>query len=260
MSYSSVFFQVQESIARISLNRPDVLNSFNRQMAEEMQDALDKCASDKTVRAVYVTGEGRAFCAGQDLAEAIGQNAPDISEIVEKTYNPIIRKIRNIEKPVVCAVNGVAAGAGANIALACDITVAAASATFIQSFSKIGLVPDSAGTFFLPRIAGMQRAAAMMMLGDKISSEQALSFGMIYKVFSDENLHTGAMLIAKQLAQMPTRGLGLTKQALNRSFSNNLEGQLEVEKELQALAGASHDFKEGVKAFIEKRKPVFKGE
>lgn len=260
MSYSSILFQVQENIARISLNRPDVLNSFNRQMAEEMQDALDKCASDKTVRAVYVTGEGRAFCAGQDLAEAIGQNAPDISEIVEKTYNPIIRKIRNIEKPVVCAVNGVAAGAGANIALACDITVAAASATFIQSFSKIGLIPDSAGTFFLPRIVGMQRAAAMMMLGDKISSEQALGFGMIYKVFNDEKLNTEAMLIAKQLAQMPTRGLGLTKQALNKSFSNNLEGQLEVEKELQALAGASHDFKEGVKAFIEKRKPVFKGE
>lgn len=260
MTYSTIKFEVPESVAKISLNRPDVLNSFNRQMALELQDALDKCKSDKSIRAIYLTGEGRGFCAGQDLAEAIQPGALKIGEIVKQHYNPIIKKIREIEKPVICAVNGVAAGAGANLALACDITFAGISSSFIQSFSKIGLIPDSAGTYYLPRLVGMQRAAAMMMLGEKIKAEQAMQFGMIYKVCEDAKLHEEAFSAAKQLAQMPTKGLGLTKRGLNKSFFNDLDSQLDFEAEIQAEAGNSYDFKEGVKAFIEKRAPVFKGE
>jgi 2-(1,2-epoxy-1,2-dihydrophenyl)acetyl-CoA isomerase len=257
---SFIKFEITDSIARITLNRPDVLNSFNKAMAIELQDALEKCKHDKTIRAVYLTGEGRAFCAGQDLAEAIAKDAPSIGEIVKNHYNPIIKKIREIEKPVVCAVNGVAAGAGANIALACDLTIAGRSVSFIQSFSKIGLIPDSGGTFFLPRLAGLQRATAMMMLGEKITAEQALTFGMIYKVSEDATLHEEAFAIAKQLASLPTRGLGLTKMALNKSLSNNLTAQLNLEEELQTEAGNTYDYNEGVKEFLEKRKPLFKGE
>jgi 2-(1,2-epoxy-1,2-dihydrophenyl)acetyl-CoA isomerase len=260
MEYKHILFSIKENIARISLNRPDVLNSFNREMASELQNALDKCADESSVRAIYFTGEGRAFCAGQDLSEAIGNDAPPIAQIVRNTYNPIIWKIRSLEKPVVCAVNGVAAGAGANIAIACDIVVAATSASFIQSFSKIGLIPDSAGTYFLTRLVGLQRATALMMLGDKISAQKALEFGMIYKVSEDDKLVDEAMSIARQLSQMPTRGLGLTKRALNLGLNNSLEIQLSVEEKLQEEAGNTYDFKEGVKAFMEKRKPVFKGE
>ncbi len=260
MTYKFIAFDRKDAVASIRLNRPDVLNSFNSQMAIELHSCLDACADDKGIRAVYLTGEGRAFCAGQDLAEAIAPNAPKIEEIVRYNYNPIIKKIRHLEKPVVCGVNGVAAGAGANIALACDLTFAASSASFIQSFSKIGLIPDSAGTFFLPRIVGMQQATAMMMLGEKIKAEQALSLGMIYKVVEDAQLHEQALSVAKQLALLPTKGLGLTKRALNKSFGNTLEAQLDLEEQLQALAGDSYDFNEGVKAFIEKRQPVFKGE
>jgi len=246
-------------VGKIVLNRPDVLNSFTMPMAKEFQKAMDICANDKNIRAVYITGNGRAFCAGQDLAEATAKNAPKIEVIVEETYNPIILKIRNIEKPVICAVNGVAAGAGANIAIACDITFAAKSANFIQAFSKIGLIPDSAGTFFLPRLIGLQKTTALMMLGDKLSATDAASMGLIYQVFEDEELQEKAFAIAENLSKMPTKGLGLTKRALNQSLSNNLEQQLAVEKELQSEAGKTFDNKEGINAFLEKRKPNFIG-
>ena len=249
-----------DSVTIIRLNRPDKFNSFNREMALLMQDELDKAATDDTVRAIYITGEGKAFCAGQDLGEAVDPNGPGIQKIVREHYNPIIKKIRAIEKPVVCAVNGVAAGAGANIALACDVVIAGTSASFLQAFSKIGLVPDSGGTFFLPRLIGFGKASALMMLGDKVSATDALQMGMIYKVVDDADLQTTALAIAKQLAIMPTKAIGLTKQLLNESFTNSLTQQLEQEEKLQAAAGETSDYKEGVNAFIEKRKPNFTGQ
>lgn len=252
-------FTISNGVGKIILNRPDVLNSFTMDMAVEMQTALDECASKKEVRCILITGAGRAFSAGQDLAAAIAPGA-DIKVIVEKQYNPIIRKIRNLEKPVVCAVNGVAAGAGANIAFACDIVLSAVSATYIQAFSKIGLIPDSAGTYFLPRLMGLQRATALTFLGDKITAEQAMQYGLIYKVIPDDQLMAEVEKMALQLAQMPTKGLGLTKRLLNASFSNNLEQQMTMEGEMQAAAAKTYDNQEGVKAFLEKRKPVFKGE
>jgi len=252
-------FTIQNGVGKIILNRPDVLNSFTMDMALEMQSALDECASNKEVRSILLTGAGRAFSAGQDLAAAMAPGA-DIKVIVEKQYNPIINKIRNLEKPVICAVNGVAAGAGANIAFACDIILSATSATYIQAFSKIGLVPDSGGTFFLPRLIGLQRATALMMLGDKVTAEQALQYGMIYKVIPDDQLMAEAEKLALMMAQMATRGLGLTKRLLNASLDNNLAQQLTLEGELQAAAAKTYDNQEGVKAFLEKRKPVFKGE
>jgi 2-(1,2-epoxy-1,2-dihydrophenyl)acetyl-CoA isomerase len=212
------------------------------------------------VRAVYLTGNGKAFCAGQDLAEAIDPNGPGIQRIVREHYNPVIQKIRNLEKPVICAVNGVAAGAGANIALACDVVIAGRSASFIQAFSKIGLVPDSGGTFTLPRLIGWQRASALMMTGDKVSADEALGMGMIYKVCEDEALSATALGLAETLGKMPTKGLGLTKRLLNDSFSNNLSQQLAAEEKSQAEAGTTYDYQEGVKAFLEKRKPEFRGE
>lgn len=259
MSYQFIKFSVEDSVGKITLNRPETLNSFNRPMAKEMQNALDSCASDKGIRAVYITGEGRAFCAGQDLQEAISPDVK-IADIVRESYNPIIHKIRNVEKPVICAVNGVAAGAGANIAFACDITFAAESASFIQSFSNIGLIPDSAGTFFLPRLAGLQRATAMAMLAEKVKAQQAVEFGLIWKSLADDKLQEEAFGTAKKLAGMPTKGLGLTKKLFNRGLSNDLETQLKLEEQLQQEAGNSYDHKEGVKAFLEKRRPVFKGE
>jgi 2-(1,2-epoxy-1,2-dihydrophenyl)acetyl-CoA isomerase len=252
-------FSIEHAVAQISLNRPDVLNSFNREMALALQKALDQCRDDQQIRAVYLTGKGRAFCAGQDLAEAIATDGPKLRDIVKDHYNPIIMRLRALEKPVICAVNGVAAGAGANIALACDITFAARSASFIQAFSKIGLIPDSGGTFTLPRLIGMQKATALMMLGDKVSAEQAEALGMIWKVCEDDQLHAEALGVARQLAAMPTKGLGLTKRALNASLSNNLESQLSIEERLQTEAGQTNDYKEGVNAFLEKRKPEFKG-
>ena len=246
-------------ILQLSLNRPDKFNSFNRTMALELQENLDKAAKDETIRCVLLTGGGKAFCAGQDLSEAIDPQGPSIRNIVEEHYNPIILKIRNLEKPVVCAVNGVAAGAGANIALACDVVVAAQSSSFIQAFSKIGLIPDSGGTFFLPRIIGFQKALALALLGDKISAADALQMGMIYKVFEDGELLAGALQLSETLAHMPTKGLGLTKKLFNQGLFNSLEKQLQSEGTEQIKAAATHDYQEGVQAFLEKRKPVFRG-
>lgn len=256
---SIIQFEVIDHVAKITLNRPDKFNSVNKPMALALQGYLDDCAQRDDIRAVYLTGTGKAFCAGQDLAEIVSEDAPPLSEIVSQHYNPIVLKIRALEKPVVCAVNGVAAGAGANIALACDITVATASATFIQAFSKIGLIPDSGGTYFLPRLIGMQRAAALQMLGDKVSATDAANMGMIYRAFSDEEFEASAWKIAAQLAQMPTIGLGLTKRLLNQTFDHTLDEQLAQEDICQTAAGQTEDYAEGVNAFLEKRKPVFKG-
>ncbi len=257
---SSIDFSIQDGVGVIKLNRPKVFNSFNQEMAFALHETLDKCEADKSVRAIYLIGEGKAFCAGQDLQEVTDPNGPELSSIVSDHYNPIIERIRNIEKPVVAAVNGVAAGAGANIALSCDVVVATESASFIQAFSKIGLIPDSAGTFFLPRLIGFQKASALMMLGDKISATEAEKMNMIYQVYSDESFAQESMKLAMKLAKMPTYGIGLTKRALNQSMTNNLTQQLAVEGELQTLAGQSYDYNEGVAAFLEKRKPEFKGE
>jgi len=246
-------------VLKLSLNRPDKFNSFNRAMALELQEQLDKAASDENVRCVLLTGEGKAFCAGQDLSEATDPQGPGIKNIVVEHYNPIILKLRHLEKPVVCAVNGVAAGAGANIALACDVVVAAQSSSFIQAFSKIGLIPDSGGTFFLPRIVGFQKALALALLGDKVTAADAMQMGMIYKMIADENLQTEAMQLAETLANMPTKGLGLTKKLFNQGLFNSLEEQLKAEGIEQIKAASTYDYNEGVKAFLEKRKPVFKG-
>ncbi len=254
-----LIISTNNGVCELKLNRPEVFNSFNKTMALQLQKALDDCEKDDSIRTIVITGEGKAFCAGQDLAEATDPNGPELQSIVKDHYNPIIERIRNIEKPIIAAVNGVAAGAGANIALACDITIAKKSASFIQAFSKIGLIPDSGGTFFLPRIIGSQKALALMMTGDKITAEQADQMNMIYKAVEDETFLEEVSAFANQLAQMPTKGLGLTKKAVNLSFTNNLTQQLAVEEELQTIAGQTHDFNEGVQAFLEKRKPVFTG-
>ncbi len=225
----------------------------------DLQRTLDECESNDEVRAIVITGEGKAFCAGQDLAEVTDPNGPEMESIVREHYNPIIERIRNIEKPIIGAVNGVAAGAGANIALACDITFATESASFIQAFSKIGLIPDSGGTFFLPRIIGMQKALALMMTGEKVSAKDAEAMNMIYKAVSDDTFYDEVTQFAEKFAKMPTRGFGLTKKAVNQSWTNNLTEQLKVEEVLQTEAGRTHDFEEGVNAFLEKRKPSFTG-
>ena len=256
---SAIISHFEEGVLTITLNRPSVFNSFNREMAFQLQAELDRCASDDAIRAVILTGEGKAFCAGQDLAEATDPEGPVLQQIVAEHYNPIILKIRALEKPVIAAVNGVAAGAGANIALACDIVLAKESASFIQAFSKIGLIPDSGGTFLLPRLVGLQKATALMMTGEKVAAKDAEQMNMIYKAVADEDFSASVDKLARQMAQMPTKGLGLTKRALNLSLYNSLENQLKIEELLQTEAGQTHDFKEGVTAFLEKRNPEFKG-
>ena len=252
-------FKKIESVAKITLNRPEKYNSFVREMALELQNIIDECGQDETIRSILITGEGKAFCAGQDLKEAINPDGPEIEEIVRQHYNPIIQKIRGIEKPVIAAVNGVAAGAGANLALACDIVVAAKSASFIQAFSKIGLIPDSGGTYFLPRLIGLPKAAAIMMTGESVVAERAESLGMIYAVYEDAEFENSAMKLAKTIASMPTKGLGYTKKLLSQTFNNSLNEQLSVEAETQALSAATEDHKEGIRAFLEKRTPHFTG-
>lgn len=251
---------VENGVLIVKLNRPDKFNSFNRDMAMQLIAALDNANATKEIRAVLVTGNGKAFCAGQDLAEAMDKNGPGIERIVNEHYNPIILRLRKLEKPVVCAVNGVAAGAGANIALACDVVFAGKSVSFIQAFSKIGLIPDSGGTFFLPKLVGLGKAGALMMLGDKVGAIEAEQMGMIYKVVEDDKLYETALATANTLAKMPTKGIALTKKLLNEGTANSLEKQLEREKEEQVIAATTYDYNEGVNAFLEKRPAVFKGE
>ena len=257
---NSILLKIENNVALITLNRPDVFNSFNREMAFSLQKTLDDCNLDTNVRAIVITGNGKAFCAGQDLKEVTDPELnPGFRKILEEHYNPIIQKIRTIEKPIIAAVNGVAAGAGANIALACDIVVATENASFIQAFSKIGLIPDSGGTFFLPRLIGFHRASALMMLGNKVTAQEAMQMGMIFKIYPLGFFEEEVQSLASTLAQMPTKALGLTKRLLNQSMTNNLEQQLALESNLQIEASSSNDYKEGVTAFIEKRKPEFKG-
>ena len=250
---------LSNGVYKIILNRPEVFNSFNQSMAFSLQNELDFCASNNDIRVVVISGAGKAFCAGQDLAEATDPNGPELNCIVKEHYNPIIMKIRNLEKPVIAAVNGVAAGAGANIALACDITIAHEKASFIQAFSKIGLIPDSGGTYFLPRIIGTQKALALMITGDKVSAKEAERFNMIYKCLEADAYESEVSRLATQLSEMPTKAFGLTKKAINLSYSNSLEEQLILEEKLQTQAGKTEDFKEGVQAFLEKRKAKFTG-
>ena len=250
---------LSNGVYEIILNRPEVFNSFNQSMAFSLQNELDFCASNNDIRVVVISGAGKAFCAGQDLAEATDPNGPELNCIVKEHYNPIITKIRNLEKPVIAAVNGVAAGAGANIALACDITIAHEKASFIQAFSKIGLIPDSGGTYFLPRIIGTQKALALMITGDKVSAKEAAGLNMIYKCLEADAYEGEVSRLATQLSEMPTKAFGLTKKAINQSYSNSLEEQLILEEKLQTRAGKTEDFKEGVQAFLEKRKAKFTG-
>ena len=257
---STILSKIENNIGFINLNRPDAFNSFNREMALLLQQTLDDFSTNTAVRAIVLTGNGKAFCAGQDLKEVISPELnPGFRAILEEHYNPIITRIRTIEKPILAAVNGVAAGAGANIALACDVVLASENASFIQAFSKIGLVPDSAGTFFLPRLIGFQKASALCMLGEKVSALDAEKMGMIYKAIPADEFETEVQKIAETLANLPTLALGLTKRLLNQSLNNDLTSQLQAEGNLQIQASESHDFKEGVAAFVEKRKPEFKG-
>lgn len=254
-----ILFEIKNQVATLTLNRPEKYHSFIREMALDLQEKLDLCKNDNNIRAIVITGTGKAFCAGQDLGEAIDPNGPELQKIVNEHYNPIIRQIRNIEKPIIAAVNGVAAGAGASIALCCDIIIAKEGAVFVQAFSKIGLVPDSGATFFLPRLIGFQKASALMMNADPISATEAERLGMIYKVIEESKFENEIKSFSEKLAKMPTKGIGLTKKLLNQSINNSLEQQLNEEEIAQTIAGKTNDYKEGVSAFLEKRKPNFKG-
>ncbi len=262
MAYETIEFEITDGVAVLTLNRPDRMNSFNTEMHAEVRDAIKQVKKSEEVRCLLITGNGRGFCAGQDLSDRnVDPNAemPNLGESIEKNYNPLIRSLQALEMPVICAVNGVAAGAGANIAFACDIVLAARSASFIQAFCKIGLVPDSGGTWTLPRLVGHARAMALSMLGDKISAEQAMAWGMIWKCVDDESLKDEALAMAKQLATQPTKGLALIKRAIQSSWDNSFDEQLDLERDLQTLAGRTEDYREGVSAFMNKRQPSFKG-
>ena len=254
-----IHFEKFDGVGKITLNRPDKYHSFVREMALKLQETLDICEKDDEIRSVMITASGKAFCAGQDLTEATDPNGINISTIIQEHYNPIILKVRNLNKPVIAAVNGVAAGAGASLALCCDIIVASENASFLQAFSKIGLIPDSGSTYFLPRLVGMQRAAALMMTADPISAQEAEKMGMIYKVYPQDDFEKQSWNLVSKLAKMPTKALALTKELLNSSIENSLKEQLNLEDKYQSVAANTEDFNEGVKAFLEKRKANFKG-
>jgi 2-(1,2-epoxy-1,2-dihydrophenyl)acetyl-CoA isomerase len=263
MTYESIQFAIANGIAVLTLNRPDRLNSFTKAMHGEVRDALDKLQADKTVRVLVLTGAGRGFCAGQDLNDrAVEPGAPgvDLGESVEKYYAPLVTTLRTLPMPVICAVNGVAAGAGANLALACDIVLAAKSASFIEAFCKLGLIPDTGGTWVLPRLIGPARAMGLALLGDKLPAEKAEQWGLIWRCVPDEALMDEAMAMAEHFAKAPTKGLAFTKKAMLASWTNTLEQQLQLEAGMMRELGYSHDYREGVAAFIEKRQPHFKGE
>ncbi len=262
MSYASILFDVADGVATLTLNRPDKLNSFTSAMHAEVRDALSRVKADGSARCLLLTGAGRGFCAGQDLSDravAPGQEMPDLGQSIETNYNPLVRSLRALEMPVIAAVNGVAAGAGANIAFACDLVLAGRSASFIQAFCKLGLVPDSGGTWFLPRLVGTQRAMALAMLGEKVTADEAERLGMIYKAVDDAELMPAATALARQLATQPTKGLALIKKAIYASTTNTLDEQLDLERDLQRAAGRTADYREGVAAFLEKRAPRFEG-
>lgn len=254
-----ILTEQQENLRIIKLNRPDVFNSLDREMSHSLIKALKDAEEDDAVRAVLLTASGKAFCAGQDLQEVISEDFIGIERTVAEHYNEIVNGIRNLSKPVVAAVNGVAAGAGANIAFVCDVVVVHESATFMQAFSKIGLIPDSGGTFTLPRLIGWQKASALMMLGDKVSAEEAERLGMIYKVLSTDEFEAESLKLAIKLSNMPTKGLAYTKNLLSQSMTNDFDQQLEQERFYQAKSADTEDYQEGVNAFLQKRKPNFTG-
>ena len=259
---SAVLVSLDAGVLTVTLNRPDKLNAFVPDMHRELRAALERAKDEAAIRAVLLTGAGRGFCAGQDLSErnvAPGSAPIDLSVSLGSNYNPLVRRLRELPKPVVCAVNGVAAGAGANLALACDLVIAARSASFVQSFTRIGLVPDSGGTYFLPRLVGSARAMGLALLGDQLSAEDAERWGLIWKVVDDSRIMEEAMAVAKKLAAGPTKGYGLIKKALYASPGNSLDAQLDLERDLQREAGFSEDYREGVAAFMQKRGPQFKG-
>jgi 2-(1,2-epoxy-1,2-dihydrophenyl)acetyl-CoA isomerase len=263
MVEATVLFEVAEGAATVTLNRPDKLNAFNEAMHQELAQAFDRIEADPTIRAVLLTGAGRAFCAGQDLGDRVmgdGDSPPDLGDTLDRLYNPLVRRICRLERPVVCAVNGVAAGAGANLALNCDIVLAARFAQFIEPFCKLGLVPDAGGTHILPRLVGAARARGLAMLGERLAAEQAETWGLIWRVVDDDRLMDEATALARHLARQPTRGLGLIKRALLASADNSLDAQLDLERDLQREAGRTEDYREGVAAFIAKRPPKFKGQ
>ncbi len=262
MTHETIQFEIADGYATLTLNRPDRLNSFNVKMHGEVRRALEQVSADAEIRCLLLTGAGRGFCAGQDLSDrnvAPGEEMPDLGDTLEQHYNPLIRTLTGLPKPVVCAVNGVAAGAGANIALSCDIVLAARSASFIQAFCKLGLIPDSGGTWSLVRALGLPRAKGLALLGDKLSADQAADWGLIWRAVDDEELMPEARRLAAHLATQPTAGLGAIKRALHQACAADLDRQLDTERDLQRIAGRSQDYREGVAAFIEKRKPEFSG-
>jgi 2-(1,2-epoxy-1,2-dihydrophenyl)acetyl-CoA isomerase len=262
VSEPTIRLELTEGVATITLNRPDKLNAINEPMQAELAGALDRIEGDAAIRALLLTGAGRAFSAGQDLTDRVmgeGEAPPDLGDTLDRLHNPLIRRLRRLERPIVCAVNGVAAGAGANLALACDLVLAARSAKFIQAFCRLGLVPDAGGTYVLPRLVGAARAMGLALLGEPLTAEQAAAWGLIWRVVDDEQLMPEAKALARRLATQPTRGLGLIKRALNASAANTLGEQLDLERDLQREAGRTRDYREGVRAFLEKRSPSFEG-